>query len=140
MGMNTFRSGINIFYPWSAGNAIKDIGHAHNEFLQAALDLGLPGLIGFLSLNLVSAWMLVQTWRNVKPVNPEIKPDSFSGWFSSTVGVRALVVGFTGGFLAHLLFGLIDAIALGAKPGVMFWMLLGLITGLYLRQKRKPLQ
>jgi len=32
--------------------------------------------------------------------------------------------------LAHLLYGLTDAVALGAKPGVLFWMLLGLIAGL----------
>jgi putative inorganic carbon (HCO3(-)) transporter len=131
MGMNTFRSVIIVFYP--TDYAGKDLGHAHNEFLQAALDLGIPGLIGFLSLNIVAFWMLVQTWRNVQPIHLEKKP------LSSAFVVKTLVLGFAGGFLAHLLFGLIDAVALGAKPGVMFWMLLGLITSLYLRQKSNSL-
>ena len=30
-----------------------------------------------------------------------------------------------------MLYGLTDAVALGAKPGLLFWMLLGLIAGLY---------
>ena len=44
---------------------------------------------------------------------------------------RSLTLGLGGGLLAHLLYGLTDAVALGAKPGVLFWMLLGLIAGLY---------
>jgi hypothetical protein len=42
-----------------------------------------------------------------------------------------LALGLGGGLLAHLLYGLMDAVALGAKPGVLFWMLLGLIVGLH---------
>jgi hypothetical protein len=42
-----------------------------------------------------------------------------------------LALGLGGGLLAHLLYGLTDAVALGAKPGVLFWMLLGLIAGLH---------
>jgi len=33
--------------------------------------------------------------------------------------------------LAHLVYGLTDAVALGAKPGLLFWMLLGLIAAPY---------
>ena len=63
MGMDTFRSVVNVLYPLqiiSAGSPIKDIGHAHNEFLQAALDLGIPGLIAFISIYIVAFTMLVQ--------------------------------------------------------------------------------
>ncbi len=44
---------------------------------------------------------------------------------------RSLTLGLGGGLLAHLLYGLTDAVALGAKPGVLLWMLLGLIAGLH---------
>ena len=44
---------------------------------------------------------------------------------------RPLVIGLGGGLLAHLVYGLTDAVALGAKPGLLFWMLLGLIAALY---------
>ncbi|MFH1908585.1 MAG: heavy-metal-associated domain-containing protein, partial [Chloroflexota bacterium] len=37
---------------------------------------------------------------------------------------RSLTLGLGGGLLAHLLYGLTDAVALGAKPGVLLWMLL----------------
>jgi len=35
--------------------------------------------------------------------------------------------------LAHQVFGLTDAFLLGTKPGVVMWMIMGLITGLYLK-------
>ena len=35
--------------------------------------------------------------------------------------------------LAHQIFGLTDACLLGTKPGVVMWMIMGLITGLYLK-------
>ena len=41
------------------------------------------------------------------------------------------MMGLGGGVLAHMIYGLIGAVALGAKPGVLFWMLLGLICGLH---------
>ena len=41
------------------------------------------------------------------------------------------MIGLGGGLLAHLIYGMTDAVALGAKPGVLFWMLLGLICGLH---------
>jgi len=34
--------------------------------------------------------------------------------------------------LAHQIFGLTDAFLLGTKPGVVMWMIMGLVTGLYL--------
>jgi hypothetical protein len=30
-----------------------------------------------------------------------------------------------------MVYGMTDAVALGAKPGILFWMLLGLIVGLF---------
>jgi hypothetical protein len=33
--------------------------------------------------------------------------------------------------MAHLLWGLTDAMALGARPAFLFWIILGLISGLH---------
>ncbi|MDD5468994.1 MAG: O-antigen ligase family protein, partial [Anaerolineales bacterium] len=115
MGMNTFRKVVSALYPLFTISPESDIAHAHNEFLQAALDLGIPGLVAFLALYIGAFWMLVNIWRNVPTFNLQ----------------RATVLGLGGGMLAHLLYGLTDAVALGAKPGVLFWMLLGLIAGLH---------
>lgn len=42
MGMNTFRQVVHVLYPLFSISPEMDIGHAHNEFLQAGLDLGIP--------------------------------------------------------------------------------------------------
>jgi hypothetical protein len=80
--------------------------------LQAALDLGLPGLVGFLALYVGALGMLVPAIRS-------------GGVF------RLLALGLFGGLLAHFLYGITDTVALGAKPGFLFWWMLGMIFGLY---------
>ena len=45
--------------------------------------------------------------------------------------LRLLALGVLGGLLAHFLFGITDAVALGAKPGFLFWWLLAMAFGLY---------
>ena len=119
MGMNTFRQVVHLLYPLFSISPTVDIGHAHNEFLQAGLDLGLPGLVAFAALNLGIAIMLFKILRNCHtlPIHPAL--------------AKAVVLGLGAGYLAHLLYGLIDAVALGAKPGFIFWMLLGLVAGLH---------
>jgi putative inorganic carbon (HCO3(-)) transporter len=119
MGMNTFRRVVHVLYPLFTVSPETDIGHAHNEFLQAALDLGIPGLIAFLALNLGAFAMLASSWRQRAEL-PFSEPLS-----------RALILGLGGGLAAHLIYGMTDAVALGAKPGVLWWMLLGLVAGLY---------
>jgi putative inorganic carbon (hco3(-)) transporter len=123
MGMNTFRMILPVLYPLSNFPSQVDFGHAHNEFLQAALDLGIPGLIAFLALYIGCFWMLAEIWRTTR--NPSIDNKYWS------IVTRSIALGLGGGFLAHLLYGLLDAVALGAKPGVLFWMLMGLLVGLH---------
>jgi hypothetical protein len=74
--------------------------------------LGLPGLVGFIALYFGALGMLVPAIR------------SNGAW-------RFLALGLLGGLLAHFLFGVTDAVALGAKPGFLFWWLFGMIFGLY---------
>jgi putative inorganic carbon (HCO3(-)) transporter len=129
MGMNAFRKVVQVLYPFFRIGPDIDIGHAHNEFLQAALDLGIPGLIAFIALYIGAFWMLTDIWKTTRP--PHLITDHYS-LFSvpCSLFTRSLALGLAGGLLAHLLYGLTDAVALGAKPGVLFWMLLGLIVGL----------
>ncbi len=132
MGMNTFRHILHVLYPLSFVGSDMDIGHAHNEFLQAALDLGILGLVAFLALYLVAFWMLREIWLVVqKPEFCARRQDSSLLPLDTCLLIQTLVLGLGGGLFAHMLYGLTDAVALGAKPGVLFWMLLGLISGLY---------
>jgi putative inorganic carbon (HCO3(-)) transporter len=121
MGMNMFRRIVPILYPLFLISPEVDIAHAHNEFLQVALDLGIPGLIAFIAIYLCAGGMLWQLWRQGLTTEDATTPKPS----------RLLALGLGGSLFAHLLFGLTDAIALGARSGIVFWMLLGLIASLY---------
>ncbi len=112
LGMDVFRVAMPLLYPLLSYDPAAPVAHAHNELLQAALDLGLPGMVAFLAINLGAFAMLARLLRE-------------------RGAVRLLALGLGGGLLAHFLFGLIDAAALGGRPGVIFWLLLGLIASLY---------
>lgn len=110
MGMNMFRRVAPVLYPLLHGSPDQDIAHAHNEFLQAALDLGIPGLVAFVALYLGAGWWLLRALRHEQGFR------------------RALAVGVLGGLVAHGAFGCVDAVALGAKPDFLFWWLLALAS------------
>jgi O-antigen ligase len=114
MGMNNFRRIVPILYPLFTISPNVDIAHAHNHLLQAALDLGLPGLVAYLALWLALAALLWQSWRQ-----------------TSSLWLRGLALGFAGSLLAYFVYGLLDAVALGAKPGFVFWFLAGLVVSLH---------
>jgi len=127
MGIGVFREVSWLLYAPQI-NPGFDIAHAHNEFLQIALDLGLLGLIAFVALYVAAFRMLRRMWRMAS--DPLHKT---SGFPVSTSTLRLLVLGLSGGLFAHLMYSLTDAVALGAKPGVLFWVLLGLVAGLFER-------
>jgi putative inorganic carbon (HCO3(-)) transporter len=110
-GLGAFRAVVHRLYPVTLGN-VQDIGHAHNIFLQMALDFGLPGLIAYLAILLLSFRLL---WR-VACLDAH--------WRPFALGLIACLVAF------HV-FGLADAVAMGAKPSLLFWLLLALIAALY---------
>ncbi len=85
--------------------------HAHNLFLQVALDLGLPGLTAYVGLATAALGTLLLTARRLAEA-------------------RGLAMALCAGLLAHQLFGLTDAITLGARPGFIFWTFLGLAARL----------
>lgn len=115
LGMNNFRRVMPLLYPATSVRLVGDVAHAHNHLLQAGLDLGLPGLVAYLSLWLGAAFMLWQVIR-------QTTQDGF---------YQAAAWGLFGGLLAHFTYGLTDAVALGAKPGFIFWWTLGLVAAIY---------
>jgi putative inorganic carbon (HCO3(-)) transporter len=134
MGMNTFRTIVNVLYPLqtiSADVPIKDIGHAHNLFLQVALDLGIPGLIGFIAFYLTSFWMLISSIHRLKRKSDHGRNDKLITKELFTV----ISIGLLGGQVAHLVYGMTDAIAFGAKPGILFWVMQSIICGIYLKAR-----
>ena len=137
MGMNTFRHIVHVLYPLytvSPDIPIKDIGHAHNEFLQSALDLGIPGMIAFISLNISAFWMLFSNMKILQ--RRSHRPISTRSFLTREI-YYAISVGLIGGLFAHFLFGITDAIALGAKPGVLFWIMLSLATSIFMKTQKR---
>ena len=112
MGMNNFRRVVHILYPLFLVSPDTDIAHAHNQWLQAGLDLGIPGLIAYVAIWLGVAAMLLKTWQH-----------------NHDIWRRAAVIGFVGAMVASLIYGMTDTVALGAKPGFLWWIMLGLISG-----------
>ena len=114
MGMGTFSEVVQILYPFFLINAERDIDHAHNNFLQVALDVGIPGLIAYLTIWIGAGIMLWRVWR-----------------ISNQFWPRMFVLGCAGSLVAYFSFGLTDTIGLGDRPGIVFWILLGFIAGLH---------
>jgi putative inorganic carbon (HCO3(-)) transporter len=115
VGLNTFPLVANTLYPLFslAPEQVLQLAHAHNAFLQVAVDLGLPGLVAYLALLLGfgAAW-----WTAYRRFAPG--------------PLRALSVGLLCAFVAYHVYGLTDCITLGAKPGVAIWAMGGLMAAL----------
>jgi putative inorganic carbon (HCO3(-)) transporter len=111
MGLDSFQRVFPVLYPMNQARSNPGLEDAHNFYLQAALDLGLPGLLAFLLMLLLAFRTLVRLYRNTKA-------NSFT---------RCWVIGVLGALTAHLLYSITDAVSLGARGGVALWFLLGLI-------------
>jgi putative inorganic carbon (HCO3(-)) transporter len=123
MGMNNFRRVMPVLYPPFSGPFIADIAHAHNHLLQAGLDLGLPGLVAYVALWLGAGFLLVQI---ITQTGDRL--------------YRTVALGLAGGLSAYFGYGLTDAVALGAKPGFVFWWAVGLVVAthqLHYRRRRQ---
>jgi putative inorganic carbon (HCO3(-)) transporter len=110
VGMNMFRRVMPVMYPVFLTLPEADVAHVHNHLLQAALDLGLPGLIAYLAIWFGAAALLIHTLR------------------TTTRSERWIAGGLAAGMIAYFLFGTADTIALGAKVGIFFWLALALIV------------
>ncbi len=112
VGLGTFRRVVNLLYPLFLIPADIDIAHAHNIFLQVGLDLGLGGLVAYGALLLVAGAVAWQAMRG---------EDKRRGHIA--LGLLAALIGL------HV-YGLADALALGSKPGLAFWLALGVLGAL----------
>jgi O-antigen ligase len=118
IGMSMFRDNhIRERYP-APGYDKPILPHAHNEFLQVGTDLGLPGLAVFTGWYLTAAYMLLVGWRS----------------HNAPIRLAAVAVGI--GLLAHIAFGMGDAITLWDRLAFGFWWLMGLAGAQYVLARR----
>lgn len=111
IGMGTFKQVANILYPFFLAGPDADVPHAHNLYLQVAVDLGLPGLVAWLALfGLVCA----AAWR--------VYRQGQSGRLPYLAGLGA---GLLCAQVALAVHGLLDAPTWGTRPAVVVWALWG---------------
>lgn len=111
VGLNNFDPVAHVMYPFFLIGPDVCVAVTHNNLLQVAVDLGIPGLVACVAL--LTNFTLIG-WRIYRRSNDEF--------------LRALAIGLLCGMLSHQVFGLTDAIALGAKPGVALWAMLGIVV------------
>jgi len=110
IGMGTFPVVVNLLYPLFLHLPGRQIPHAHQTFLQMAVDFGVPGFV---------AWF-----------------GALNAWFALSLGAirraasawqRGVAIGFVGAVVAVLAHGLVDASVIYSTKGTaVFWFILGL--------------
>ena len=119
VSVNGFRQVVHELYALFEISGDVDIAHAHNHLLQVGLDLGLPGMISYLALWILSGGLLLATLRNLIHRGGNHHP------------YYILAVGLAGSLLAGWVFGVFDTVALGARPGFMWWLLIGMTVAVH---------
>ncbi len=107
-GLATFTAVSKANYPYEKVDPRFPITHAHNLYLQVGADFGWFGLLAFAAMCALFFLLASHAYRHRTST-----PDDWH--------VRGLVAGIVG----YLAFGFLDAITLGAKPSIIFWMALG---------------
>jgi putative inorganic carbon (hco3(-)) transporter len=118
IGLHTFSVVLDLFYPLFVIGPDSQMPHAHNFFLQIAVDMGMPGFVAFWML--LGAWGCI-VWELFRSTVPKAPMAVF----------RPIVLGLAGGVMAHLIYGLTDTIALGEKAGIVLWVNLALTVSLW---------
>jgi len=116
IGLDAYRLMQWQFYP---GFLLGPEYHAHNLYLQTALDLGVPGLVAFLWLLATFGGMVLRGYRIT--VDPEQR---------TFLGGAALSV------LAHAVYGLMDMNPWGSRTQVAFWAVLGAAAATFFLAKQ----
>lgn len=118
VGMGSFMEVADLLYPFFLAAPGK-IDHAHNLFLQVAVDLGIPGLIAWLAVFLgicLTAWQLYQFGKQQK--------DSRAA---------ALGAGLLGSQIALVTHGIMDAVTWGmVRPAPLVWALWGVAVAAWM--------
>ncbi len=120
-GANTYPQIVNVLYPLFLVSPTVVIPHAHNLFLQVAIDLGIPGLIAFISIVLSVFFCAICCIRR-SASDPIWRVMAWAGIASLTamlvhgmVDATAWIIGW-GAPLPWLVFGLLLATARQSEP------------------------
>jgi putative inorganic carbon (HCO3(-)) transporter len=108
IGLGQFDRVLHLLYASDLVALDQFVPHAHNLYLAYAVELGIPGALAFALLVILVFKGCIQAVRSADPL------------------LRRVGSGLISAQVAFLVFGLSDAIAPGARGGLIWWILLGL--------------
>lgn len=114
-GMDTFLKLSSRYYSY-ASLAFAGAYHPHNQILTMGVEFGLPGIVLYVALLSSAFFMVVRLASKLVPL------------------AKTILIGLISGLIAHQVFGIFDAFMLGTKLGILFWIFLAIITGIYIHQ------
>lgn len=115
VGMNRFRYVVYVEPRYAVQSDTNPYPpHTHNEVLQIATDLGLPGLFVFVGWHGVALWWLWRAWQHRDPW-------PHGAWR------RGIAAALAAGLLAHAIYGLADAVPIWDRGAFLFWAILGVL-------------
>jgi putative inorganic carbon (HCO3(-)) transporter len=118
VGMGLYPDVVALIYPLVIASPELAV-HAHNLFLQVAVDLGIPGLIAWLSVLMVVFTVSWGLYRNGRRLNDPWLAGLGAGFFCSTA--------------ALVLHGFVDAVVWGmVRQAPVVWFLWGTTTASFL--------
>lgn len=120
IGLDYFRDSGYSLVLWPP-NELVGTPHAHNIFLQTALDIGLLGLAAYVALVGIVLWRGLETAR----------ANGGDRWIRYVGAGAALAV------VSVHAYGLLDAVALGTKVGVFQWLASGLVLAAWQLTRRE---
>lgn len=106
IGLGVFNDVMPLRYPYESVGLSYSVSQAHNLFLDVALTLGLPGLLGLLLLLGGMLFLIRQLARD--PANE--------------TDLRPLAFAFLASIVVFLVFGLSDSLSLSNPAGLLLWL------------------
>ena len=113
VGMGTFNEVGALLYPFYE---TQNPG-AHNVYLQAGVDLGLPGLIAYLAFLGLVVWMAGQAVRRCEEAGSSV--------------LHRVAIGGLSGMIALLVHGLIDVTLWNTRAAFLPWLVMGMLAALH---------
>lgn len=113
-GPGQFEPVVMVLYPPFFTGLLGGFQHAHNLYLQAAVDFGVPGLVALLALLLGSGASIVAATRRGSSRRAADQP------------LTALAIGLFGSLLALAVHGLVDAPLVAPRGYALAFALLGM--------------